>query len=532
MHASPPALIVQTSFAPPKSPVLKPTLRKRLFAEPARPDESELQSKLDAAARRKNLLVRATVESVSAHNKRAKSVACQQKEQQKAAAAHRMSVLSARLDAAAERRLNSRNASPTSSPAASPRLSPTAGPSAPSSNKITLSVALPADDGFALPVVGGDVAMPSPNDESPRPLHEEIAAHLAMVGGEFEQLAAWIKEPATIGLVAEWLASLGIDRTLAKRLLALVYMAQDSEGMFDDSEADKIMAREAARFKKMLARQLKRGVRQATKETFEESFTRARRFYTAWSAQDIPKQALVVDEALQRLTDAMMRVRAQQMHEGAEPAAPEDILAQIRALGGEAAEAAARAQFAQPWEGVTADGLEARVREAATRALWDTLKAHCAAGEYGALFGMLGELQQAMGALVSHSARATAELADHFDAKWIEQQAGAGCLEAETVHGLMRYLIEKIGSMQAPADDAEYRAWAAGVEANLASAGGMALPEFITAHLIDFLAGAMERLGTVYKRMIELSGQMDSLRETAAALDAQEAREGAVGSQD
>lgn len=102
----------------------------------------------------------------------------------------------------------------------------------------------------------------------------------------------------------------------------------------------------------------------------------------------------------------------------------------------------------------------------------------------------------------------------------------------------MHYLLEKIASWQAPADDADTRAWAQQVEHTLSGTADMALGEFIPAHLIDFLAGAMERVAKVHQRLIELSGQMGALRETAAAMDAQEAREaagwreGGMGSQD
>ena len=423
-------------------------------------------------------------------------------------------------------------ASPLKSPAAAPerRKNWRTHPS-PATSPSPGAAMVPAleEDAFALPEAASAAA-----EEAvvPTPLHEEITAQLAACGGEFPALAQWMKEPATIGLVAEYLSSLGIERTLAKKLLALAYMAYDAEAMFDDSDADKVMKREASRFKKMLARQLKRGTEQASNEPFEASFTRARRFYAAWSRQDIPKQARVVDEALQRLQDAMLRIRAQQVHNGTEAAPPEDILAQIRALAGEAAEQAARRQFAQPWELVRAEALEARVRETASRALFDSLKAQVESGDYTGLFGILGELQAAMTALVAHSPRAKEELDDHFDAKWIKQQASAGCLSVIQVHAMMRYLVERISGWQAPVDDGDTRSWAAGVERTLAGTDSMALPHFIATHLVDFLAGAVERVGKVYQRVMELSGQMDSLHERAAELDAEEAREGGMSAQD
>ena len=90
--------------------------------------------------------------------------------------------------------------------------------------------------------------------------------------------------------------------------------------------------------------------------------------------------------------------------------------------------------------------LEGRVREVATRAFWDSVQEATASGDYSALFSVLGEMQQSMRALIAHSAQRLDEMDDKFDAKWIEQQAEAGCLTTELVQGLIRFLVRKISS--------------------------------------------------------------------------------------
>ena len=156
-------------------------------------------------------------------------------------------------------------------------------------------------------------------------------------------------------------------------------------------------------------------------------------------------------------------------------------------LAGEEAEAAARTQFHLPWQPTSATALEEQVRQVATRALFDSLKEQVAAGEYSGLFGLLGELQGAMSALLASSKAAQEELADRFDAKWIEQRANAGCLETADVHQLMRYLVERISSMQAAADDAETATWSTVVLQTLERTRAMALGDFIAAELPGFL---------------------------------------------
>lgn len=539
------AMAFQSEFSPPRSPTLKPSLARRLFFEADKKTSEEVLQRVEAAVLRKRLLLQvrlwvvlvscalvlplcwalfcaqATVEQAEAHNERVKATVYAQKASAAAAAAHKMAALNARLEAAAERR---RNASPATSPVLRQSKMPFA------DGKFVLSAAMvepvPITEEEEKERREVEWAMAA----SSRPLHEELAAQLEAVNGDYGQLTAWMKEPATIGLVAEWLGSLGVERKLAKRLLALVYLSHDASTPLDDSDAaDKVMAREASRFKGKLWRQLRPDPTHDTVagkksggEAFAYSFTRARRFYAAWSAQDVPKQAHVVDEALTRLRDAIMRRRVQHAHDGTDPIPPEDLLAQVKALAGDAAEAEARARFNQAWAPVSRDNLEVRVREVATRAMWDAIRVQVASGQYDGLWGVLGELQQAMSALVAHSERAREELADRFDAAWIEQQATAGCLSTEQVHGLLRYVTECIASWQAPIDDEDARTWAATVEETIAATGGMPLPEFIIAHLVNFLATAIKRLGKVYERVLALSAEVGGLRETAAALDAAE----------
>ena len=76
---------------------------------------------------------------------------------------------------------------------------------------------------------------------------------------------------------------------------------------------------------------------------------------------------------------------------------------------------------------------------------------------------------------------------------------------AADVHALMQYLAETISGWQAPADDAAARAWREATERTLHETQAMDLALFIGAHLVPFLAAAIERVGAVYKRLVELA---------------------------
>jgi len=195
---------------------------------------------------------------------------------------------------------------------------------------------------------------------------------------------------------------------------------------------------------------------------------------------------------------------------------------QIRLLGGAEAEAAARTQYAQPWEAVAREELEERVRATATRAFWDALGAQVAAGSHGALFGVLGELQQSMRALLAspRAAAAREELDDRFDAGWLESQAAHGALTTAQVQALIEYVTRQIASWQAPVDDAATAAWQGAVTEMLSRTRDMELTPFIADYLVPFLRGAIDRVGQVYSRLMAMAPREAQAEAAGAAADA------------
>jgi len=137
-------------------------------------------------------------------------------------------------------------------------------------------------------------------------------------------------------------------------------------------------------------------------------------------------------------------------------------------------------------------------------------------GQYAGLFSLLGELQQAMAALIAHSPRHAEEFADRFDAKLIEQQAMAGCLTTADVHGLVAYIVERVSGWQAPVDDSEARSWAATIQAMLRETRETSLDVFIGSNLLGFLRTAFDRVGKVHhQRVVETAARREQGRAQA-----------------
>jgi hypothetical protein len=322
----------------------------------------------------------------------------------------------------------------------------------------------------------------------------------ALEGKDFLEVAEWMKSTETKRLVADWLATHEMEVKNVKYVLALLYMTHESGTVLSDSQHDRRILAEATRFRQRLVRALT-----TDSSTIVTDVTRAVRFYKAWAAQDVPLQAQVVEETLARLMNEAMR---QRMTDGT---VPEDLVAQVRLLGGADAETTMRAQLERPWETVEGEtNLQLRIRATAKRAMTDVLKAHVANGDYEALFDLLGQLQTGMTALATHQPRTQEDIADRFDAQWIRQQAEAGCLTPAAVHQFMRYLLETIGDFQAPVDTGRVETWRRDTEAVLHEHADMELPAFLASHLVDFLMTAVEHMETVVGRLMDLRHAMET----------------------
>lgn len=370
----------------------------------------------------------------------------------------------------------------------------------------------------------------------------------------WDSLAEWVQSQSTVDLVQSILIAHGAHRQGNARLvLVMITMHLEARSMFDcEASHDKIMRREANRFMRQLKHSLSSGfttasqhsAKLAVNEPLSVSLTRVGRFYHAWAYIDRPlttdallatlvvmnaREAEAGDSAHQMDISSESVTSMSPMHAGdshsvdvvAAPVPapetpviqPEHIFSLLGAIGGAEVETEGRARYAGRWHQVRASRLVETVTEVATRAYWDAVNAEIASGRYDALWDVLTELQHAMRALASSSVISIEDLDDKFDVAWLRTQVEHGALETAQVHHLMKFLMATISSWQAPADDADTSAWVALTEAYLLSTSDMPLGEFIQTYLVRFIRGAIERVGQVYKRTMEMVTE----REVAAA---------------
>lgn len=488
--------------------------RRRALDEVRAARAIEQAARRDEALAKRTKLLASRATSCAYRVKRAIAVAAATREHARQTQSATKCNLEAKLEAAAARRAEARAEEKQRAPLVPPMWRGTAGPAhaaAPSSQPA------PSD--------GGAPASPDGRSASERLLSEvESEWAAADDDADAQRIQAWMRRPETIETARAWLEEVGCDPRAGRLLLGLVYMAREAARLFCDSSEDKSMAREAKRFHKRLLAALKTG----EADDFPEDLRRARRFHAAWLAVDKPKVVGCLVDSLVARRAEQAAPRVPNEAGAAVPslsASADETLEMIRRLGGAEAEAEAREAERRAGEmaHVRAEDLATHVGKVAKRAFWDAVQERLRGGDFECAFGLLGEMQKAMLALVAHSAKAREELADKFDAAWLKQQADNGALELGSVTNLMKYVASTIAAWQAPADEPEARAWVESVEAVAAAAVAERadLGAFIGDHLAPFLARAHELIGRIYERLVAMQQEADG--EAAAAEAAAEA---------
>ncbi len=336
--------------------------------------------------------------------------------------------------------------------------------------------------GIATPVLAA--APPAP------PLADQLRAQTA------ESIQSWISKSDTVQCVERWFLAFGkTNRSTirAKALLALVMMHLDADSIFDSSAVDRVMRDEAAALFVATTEALDGG----DFEEFWSRFVRAHGLFCAWKARDRPK-------TLKYLLDEAVMVRARQARDKLPFTPPEELFQQARAVGGVAAEHAARQRYDKAWQAVKPDDFESHVVATFERAFWDGLKEEVVGGSYDRLFDSIDELKQAMQALVAHSDEMRRDIDEHVDVALMRQQAQHAVLDAELVHGTVSWIAKCIHLMQAAADDAEVGAWRGAVDARIESSKSLSLHDYVVADLMPFLADAFKYVRLVFKRIVDL----------------------------
>ena len=325
------------------------------------------------------------------------------------------------------------------------------------------------------------------------PLPAEVMQGIQTMGVEadFEQVALWMRHPRTCEQVQHWLCNRSgraSSRTDARLLLAILFADVNADDIFDRSTLDQVMRREARALRAAFDGATTANDNEGTSDddSFDRTFVRVKRVYKAWMARDR-------NEMVQQLQAMIVACK----HDHTTPP-DEQLLGQLRQIGGEDAAVRAREAYARH-EVVTARQMAERVAQTARRAFWDVVRDDIRAQRYDSLYHVLDELSRAMRALVAHSERHVSELEDTFDAAWLRQRIEADSLDPDEIHALMSHLARTIASWQAAVDRDVVVAWADSVcrtEHTIEALLGHAL--------VTFLAEAHEHLGQIYMRIVEL----------------------------
>lgn len=305
---------------------------------------------------------------------------------------------------------------------------------------------------------------------------------------EFDQRTKWMRSSDAMNVTRQWLLSFDFNGSDAdvRTLIAFLYMDVEADFIFTSSSADVIMRRETRTVVRQFDALLLDTGAFEQRLLFANAYDRARRFFTAWSAHDRRQMT-------EHITAIIVACKTPN------DAPDADLLEHLHNVGGEQAVRRARAEH-EAHAPVARENIVEHVTRTARRAFWDVLRSSLVEGNYEHLYGVLQEMADGMRALVAHSVRSIDDLNDTFDVAWLRQQVEADCLTTQDVRGLIMHLARTISSWQAPVDAAEAHAWVDDIEsrANVETD----LETFVNGFLVDFLAEAHERLGTIYMRIL------------------------------
>ena len=332
-------------------------------------------------------------------------------------------------------------------------------------------------------------------------------------GSSFIETTKWMRSQDVKERACQLMNDLGVDMQVRPQtVLTGFLMAMDADNFFTESDNDAIMRREASRFTTHIRNAFEgRSMHETT--SLNGTVERFVRFFNSWRASDIP-------DTIDNLTASVVAHGIRERENGvAEPNAPEEILSQIRLLSPEA-EQEARRRFHVSWTRVQPRNVTTTVMDVAERALWDVVAEQIRDQQnFDGLFGLLGEMRDAIRALLVHSERHVVNLNEYFDVDFIKQQADHGVLSVHDVCNLMNYIVTVIVPMHAPVDDGDAQRWKRETEAVISTADHYDIVSFSHDKLIPFLMATMQRLRNIYKRVVEFGERVEDGTQQSSTSD-------------
>ena len=213
----------------------------------------------------------------------------------------------------------------------------------------------------------------------------------------------WMRSSENVEVVQSFLGA--SDRKETRNFLAYMLMHKEASDMFDeeDNPLDAVL-------KRLVDGLYQRVTGNEPAEAILAASKRVLPVFDAWKKRD--KNVL-----LTYLSDRAVKAMMADDEDGM---TSEMLCKWIEQIGGDEVAARTRQRCSRQWTRATREQLPSIIQETMERAYWDHVKQAIAEQDLAPLFDVLGQVQQAVKALLSAAPTTRGDFEDRFDVAWIK----------------------------------------------------------------------------------------------------------------
>ena len=300
----------------------------------------------------------------------------------------------------------------------------------------------------------------------------------------YSDTTRWMRSSENVEVVQSFLGA--SDRKETRNFLAYMLMYKEAAEMFEaENPLDVVL-------KRLVEGLYRRVSDHESSDAILSASNRMLPVFEAWKKRD--KNVL-----LTYLSDRAVKAMVTDDEDGM---TADTLCTWIEQIGGDEVAARARERCSRQWTRTTREQLPSIIQETMERAYWDHIKQAIAEQDLAPFFDALTQVQQAVNALLSAAPKTRGDFEDRFDVAWIEDRAKNDVLSRQDVGSLVHYLVTIVGSIQAPADDAEVQPWVKTCQD--VAIQNTPLTEYLPA-VVDVIRESITHLRRVFQRLQALS---------------------------